>query len=45
MNERERQIKHRDPANQSGGTLTKLAFKHGHRDSLIPRLVSNVQKC
>lgn len=28
-----------------GGTLTKLAFKHGHRDSLIPRVVSNVQKC
>lgn len=45
MNERGRQIKHYDPADQSGGTLTKLALKQGHRDSLIPRVVSNVQKC
>lgn len=27
MNERGRQIKHYDPADQSGGTLTKLALK------------------
>lgn len=44
MNERGRQIKHYDPADQSGGTLTKLALKQGHRDSLIPCVVSNVQK-
>lgn len=37
MNERGRQIKHYDPADQSGGTLTKLALKQGHREPYTPR--------
>lgn len=39
----ERELKHHDITDQSGGTLTKWAFKQGLGDNLVPRVVSIVQ--